>query len=228
MSITLQIEEGRTKAFCSYCGAQILVSNENEHIYRHIDEARITEAEARKAIRLKELELEEAQLKKQTVFVHPTDHTRKVLTYVWLAVSLVLLSIAIGLMLSKGNDDTPGWAGGFLFLFYACAPIIGGGAYLVFKFLPEKEYEKELLRAGGVRFPKGLEPFSESTVEAVQKSLAAAGFANVTCISKHDVVLGLFQKAGKIETISVDGKEITAGGHVYLPSAQIIITYHGR
>ncbi len=29
--------------FCSYCGTQIIATNENEHIYRHIDEAKIRE-----------------------------------------------------------------------------------------------------------------------------------------------------------------------------------------
>ena len=131
-------------------------------------------------------------------------------------------------MLSNGDDMMHGFLGGFLFLFYACAPIIGGGGYLIFKVIPEKEYEKELLKEGGIRFPKGLEPFSENFCENVQRSLSSAGFTNITCISKHDVVLGLLQKPGKIETITVDGKEITSGGHVYMPSAQIIITYHGR
>ena len=37
----LNIEEGRSQAFCSYCGTKILVHNDNEKIYRHIDEAGI-------------------------------------------------------------------------------------------------------------------------------------------------------------------------------------------
>lgn len=55
----LSIEEGREKVFCSYCGAQIIITNENEHIYRHVDEARIREAEINKTLELKRLELEE-------------------------------------------------------------------------------------------------------------------------------------------------------------------------
>ena len=37
----LPIEEGRNQVFCSYCGSKIIITNENEHIYRHIDEAEI-------------------------------------------------------------------------------------------------------------------------------------------------------------------------------------------
>lgn len=54
----LSIEENRASAFCTYCGAKVIISNENEYIYRTIDEAEIKKSEDRKEIRLKELELE--------------------------------------------------------------------------------------------------------------------------------------------------------------------------
>lgn len=57
---SLPIEEGRDRIFCSYCGTQVIVTNENEHIYRHIDEAGVKQAETDRMVRLRELELEEA------------------------------------------------------------------------------------------------------------------------------------------------------------------------
>ena len=36
---TLSIEENRTQAFCTYCGAKVLISNENEYVFRKVDEA---------------------------------------------------------------------------------------------------------------------------------------------------------------------------------------------
>ena len=44
----LKLDESQEQALCPYCGTKVLLRNENEHIYRHIDEAR-----------MKELELEE-------------------------------------------------------------------------------------------------------------------------------------------------------------------------
>ena len=38
---TLPIEEGREQIFCSYCGSKIIMTNENEYIYRKVDEAEI-------------------------------------------------------------------------------------------------------------------------------------------------------------------------------------------
>ena len=61
---TLDVEEGRKQLFCSYCGTKVMIDNDNEYIYRHIDEAGIKQAEADKLIRLKELELEEKENEK--------------------------------------------------------------------------------------------------------------------------------------------------------------------
>lgn len=55
----LNIEEDREQAFCTYCGTKILLHNENERVYRRIDEAGIKQAETDRIIRLREIELAE-------------------------------------------------------------------------------------------------------------------------------------------------------------------------
>lgn len=55
----LPIEEGRTQVFCTYCSAKVIITNENEHIYRHIDEAGIKQAETNRMVRMRELDLAE-------------------------------------------------------------------------------------------------------------------------------------------------------------------------
>ena len=215
---TLSIEENRTQAFCTYCGAKVLISNENEYVFRQIDEADIKKAETERIIRMRELEIAEKN-----------SSLRKVLTIIWLIVTLVLLVIAVILMLSPGNDDMPGWAGGFLFLVYACAPIIGGGGYLVFKWLPEKENEKIIEKQGGIRFPGELAPFSDKKYFPVEDTLRSAGFTNVTCVNLH--ALNMFTalvSSDKIDKITINGKAITSGGKIYMPDVPIVITYHGR
>lgn len=54
---TLNIEEGREQAFCTYCGTKVLLHNENEYIYRHIDEAGVKQAETDRIVRMKQMEL---------------------------------------------------------------------------------------------------------------------------------------------------------------------------
>ncbi len=37
----LSVEKGRENYFCSYCGAKLLLHNENEYIHKNIDEAAV-------------------------------------------------------------------------------------------------------------------------------------------------------------------------------------------
>lgn len=56
----IDIEEGHKQCFCKYCGTKILIDDGNStYTYRKVDEARIKEAEVDKAIRLKELEIDQ-------------------------------------------------------------------------------------------------------------------------------------------------------------------------
>lgn len=55
----IPIQEGTAQITCSYCGSKFAITNENEFVYRHVDEARVRQAEIERMIRLKELEMEE-------------------------------------------------------------------------------------------------------------------------------------------------------------------------
>lgn len=210
---SLPIEEGRTQVFCSYCGTKVLVTNENEHIYRHIDEAGIKQAETDRMVRMRELDLAER-----------SSSNRKTLTIVWLVATAIMLIVSIVMMVLPDSDVG---LTGILLLELTVGLAIGGGV-LIFKVLPEKENEKVLIQSGGIRFPKDLEPFSEKNYEVIMSSLRNAGFTNISCINLHDLTFGILQKPGKIEKITVDGKEVTSGGKVYMPSVPITITYHGK
>lgn len=225
----LPIEEGRERIFCSYCGTPVVITNENETIVRHIDEAKIKRAETDRMIQLEQLELEKKRLDQEIRDAERAGKLQSVLTKIWIVFVIILFCICIGLIFTQENDGgMPGWVGAFLFLLYIGAPIAIGGGVLVFKVLPEKTTQKRLISQGGVRFPKKLEPFHEQDFHHMKQVLKASGFKNVECINKHDVILRLFTKADRVETVSVDGKIITSGGKVYLPDTPITITYHGK
>lgn len=214
----LPVEKGRERLFCSYCGTQVIITNENEHIYRYIDEAGMVQADNSKEIRMRELSIEEQR-------GYFNDNLRKTLIIIWLIVSILLLVIGIGIMFMTGEE---GPFLGFGFLVYVGGPVIGGGAYVVFKLIPEKENEKYLARSGGIKFPKSLEPFSGKNYEVIYSTLINLGFTNIVCINMHDLTVDLLEKKGEVEKVIVDGKNITLGGRVYMPNTPISILYHGR
>lgn len=69
----LQIEDGHKECFCQYCGHKILLDDgsvgvnmnvNTTHTYHKVDDARLKEAEVDKLIRIKELEMKEAEFRK--------------------------------------------------------------------------------------------------------------------------------------------------------------------
>lgn len=100
------IEEGRTQAFCSYCGTKFMINNENEQIFRTIDEARIKENETDRLIRLKELELEEKRREEEA-------RSKKIKMIISLTLGTIgILMLAVGFMMgsASGDGDSPYYA----------------------------------------------------------------------------------------------------------------------
>ena len=90
----LEIEEGRTSCFCSYCGTKVQIQNENEYVYRHIDEAGLKRAETERMVRMKELEIEEEKRKNRK------KHIR-----IWLITTVTLIVIGIiGMVIDMEAD----------------------------------------------------------------------------------------------------------------------------
>ena len=55
----VQPEENKEFAICSYCGTKVALTNENENISRHIDDADVKRAETEQIMKIKEMEQEE-------------------------------------------------------------------------------------------------------------------------------------------------------------------------
>lgn len=208
-------EDNRDFCFCEYCGAKILL-DDYRSTHRVIDEAKIKEVESVHNIRMRELDLEEKTKRNY-------NELSKVLTIIWIIITVVLIVVISGIWLL-----TEDFANAFLALFYLAGPIVGGGAYLIFKVLPEKELEKNISKNGGIKIPKSLHPFKEQNVETMQMVLKNMGFTDVSCVNLHDVKIGLLQKAGAVESVTIDGQTIKSSGKLYLPQAKIVITYHGK
>lgn len=220
----LSFSDDRDFGFCEYCGTKILL-DDYRSTQRIIDEAKIRQVEAEKEIRLKELALQESRYNQQAKETKHSKATRKILLYIWIIVFLLLTVLTILLFVI---GDTMQQGMGALILLYFDLPIMIGGPILLFKVIPDKEAEREMLKNGGIRFPKSLIPFYDKDVETVRTTLLHAGFENITIINKHDIRIGLFQKPNLVESISVAGERIQSGGKVYMPETPIVITYHGR
>ena len=98
----LKIEDNRRQAFCSYCGIKLPIYNDNEYIYRHIDEAEIKNAETELIVRMKQMELMEKRLDYER-----KARTRK--TLICLGMGLLgIIMVVVGFIAGEasGNPDS--------------------------------------------------------------------------------------------------------------------------
>lgn len=109
----MDIDQTRDMAYCTYCGTKILIHNENEKIYRRIDEARIRETETERLIRLKELELLEKEQEDKR------KRARAKIKWSLLLGTIGILMFIVGYALgeSTGDSDSMFYMIGFMGLF---------------------------------------------------------------------------------------------------------------
>lgn len=202
---SLDVEEGRQQIFCSYCGTKVMVQNDNEYIYRHIDEASIKQAEADKIVQLRKLEIierkraEAAKVKRVKIIV-----------------SILVGILGIGLMIAGAG------MGGLVGL------LVLEGVMFIW-ILSDKDKEDDELDFGDkVKVPSGISGYESKSYSAIEAMFVSAGFTNVRCVPLNDLTMGLLKKPGMVQSITIRGKEITSGGKKFSPDAPVVISYHSH
>ena len=200
----LPIEEGRDRIFCSYCGTQILMTNENEQTIRHVDEASIRKTEAEEMLRLKELELEEKE----------NERSRKgrIAAY---AVSLIIL--AAGLVMSSTGSGS----GAQAILF---AMIIAGFTFIVGD--DKKKKARRTSFSDEVQITKNMQNYSGKDYIKVASLFQASGFTNVSANSLRDLSFFSSKKDGQVESVSINGNDDFEAGDIFSKTDHVVITYH--
>ena len=208
-SADLQIEDGREYAFCTYCGARVMIANDNEHIYKMIDEARIKQAETDRMVRMRELDMEE----KSTI-------PRKVLMIIWLTVSIALLLVGV-IGFGIGNEGLGGIGLGIgmnVALWGALGLFVGG----------DKKKKKRFVGENEVAITTAMMDCVDYHYNKAVILYKNAGFMNINAIPLHDLTRFNLKKEGMVESVTINGEEEFEEGEVYPKNANILITYHSK
>lgn len=203
----LQIEQTREFAFCSYCGAKVMISNDNEKVLRTIDEARIRQAETDRIIRLRELEMEEKnRISKKNQII------------VWISITLALLLMGI---IGYSVDNF----GMEMCMLLAINTGLWGGIII---FTADKKKTKTVMGTDGIRITAPMmdcvdRPYNNAVI--LYKNV---GFKNINAIPLHDLGRINQKLEGKVESITINGSDEFEEEEVYPKNANILITYHSR
>ena len=221
---TISNESDRKIAFCTYCGTKILLKDENEYTIRTIDEAgiktaeaRIAEAEATHAIRMKEMEMAEKSSK----------NTRPV-AFVCGALGLVFVLIAVLYHIEMIPNATVNEDGksilGMLFLMgiflILCSIVIAMEGV-------ESARKEQGRKAGMINYPYiHYDQLKKTDYTSMMEILTSAGFSKVKAINMSDLMLKSSKKRKKVERVMING-EPPESDRWYEKDAEIVITYHG-
>ena len=213
----INVDENREKGFCSYCGAPIIVSNENEHIYRHVDEAELLRAETEKIQLLNRIKREEEIRAEEAKKEADAKKMKKIKWYVCGGlIGIGLLSFLIGALAGK--------------LFYALLPglcFIFVGMMVSFVWEPDKRNRKnhnDML----ITLPASVHPNVQTVHYVIAEDvLRKAGFKNIKCIPLNDIRFGFFVNDGEVESIMANNRYVAPGSQLD-PETPIYISYHSK
>lgn len=201
---SLDVEEGRQQIFCSYCGTKVMIQNDNEYVYRHIDEASIRRSEVEAMLRMRELELKEKENERK--------HKGRRIAYIVAAAFTVVGLIAMTF-------------GGYVGLY----AIFAGLLIAEFTFIGKEtgvEKKQNVVTADEVQVTEKMESYSEKNYNSIMALYHAAGFTNVTAVPLNDLNVFTFKKNGCVEEVTINGDGDFEEGDVFPKSAAVIITYH--
>lgn len=204
----ISYEEGRKKLFCSYCGTQINITNDNEFFYHHIDEAEVKQAETDQMVKLRKMELEE-KLLESSEKVKPLK--------IKLSIGLGIIG-AIGLIVGFSGEIKIG----FMFVGYVCL--------LAICLLWAKEIDGKSSADGKILVPEAIAGYKKKNYLSIEAIFKSAGFTNIQCVplkDLHSATDKAFRaKNLMVESISINGDTVYPGRGKYDEAASIVISYH--
>lgn len=206
---SLDVEEGRQQIFCSYCGTKVMIQNENEVVYRHIDEAELKQAETDRMVQMKKLEMAE-----KSMAANEKTKSLKIKVSIGLGV-LMVASFAFSCI---GDMNLGGMMVGMfcamaLMMMWLAGGFFGGNSG------PDPD--------GSLRIPMSVARYEGKFRQDVETMLESAGFTNIKCVPLKDLNMGLLVKPGMVATVTVRGEDVrTAFRKKFSPEAPVVITYH--
>ena len=210
----LSAETDRDAIFCIHCGVKILLNDENTYTIRNVDEAKIKQAETDHIIRIKQIEMAEKR-------AEATQRNLKLKVIISLSLAIVgIFMMVIGGMAGQASGDPD--SGFYMLTLIGFFPLMGA-AYI---WLNSKKEDDGNDYGDMVRVPSAVDSLQSKNHAVIVSIFKAAGFKNVQCIPLNDLTIGILKKPGMVESISINGNEITSSGKKFPSSASVVISYH--
>lgn len=201
----LFVQNGKEYTFCIYCGTKVMLRNDNIHIYRNYDEAKIRQAETERMVRLREMEIAEKEKERERI--------GKIVAY-----SIAGVLGIVGTIICMVNA-----AAGAICIFFGV--IIA--EVTLFKGKPDRK-ERRYVGPDEVVLTEPMLYYEDRTYQSMVMLYKGAGFTNVSAVPLKDIGLFGQRKNGRVEQVTINGSDEYEVGDIVLKNANILITYHSK
>lgn len=207
------IEEDSNETYCPYCGAKILINNENEYVYRNIDEAAVKQAETDRIVKLKQMEIAEKERE---------SNGRIKATKLKLALALGIIGI-IFLIIGNVIAVAPGDPNSNFYMLAMVGFLMVLGAIYLVVSASKNNHEND---PNYVKIPDTVIDYKKKSYQSIEAILKSAGFTNIKCVPLNDLTTGFLKKPDMVESITINDTEVTSGGKRFPRDASVVILYH--
>lgn len=215
----LPMEEGRKTMFCSYCGSQVMMVNENEYKYEvthhYIDDAKIMRAETSRA----EKEAEQAYKLRALELENKIDRRRQIGWWIVYGIIFVLVAASVFDMIGKDEPTPLGMLGILLSM------VIAMLAFITKSEENEKIRDEKAIRSGKIRLTEKALDYEGKNYLEMRNTFYNLGFTNVRLDNAQDLTFGIFKKSGSVFDIVINGG-LPSKTKWYDPNSKVIIKYH--
>lgn len=218
----LPMEEGRKTMFCSYCGSQVMMVNDNEYKYEvthhYIDDAKIVRAETKRA----EKEAEQAYKLKVLELENQKDRRRQIGWWIVYGTIFVLITVGVIGMSLADQYDTAGLVGFFGILL---AMIMAVLAFHAKSEENDKTKDEMAIRSGKIKLNDEALDYDGEDYLKIRDIYYRLGFSNVQLENAQDLTFGIFNKSGAVYDVMINWDE-PSDTKWYDANDKVIIKYH--
>lgn len=213
----LEVPEGPRKImYCAYCGAKIILQDDNEYTVNihTTDDADVERAKTDQMVKEHQIELSK---------MREANRGRKLRLKIKYTIILALIGSAL-LILGFIAGDASGDSDSSLYML----SILGEFTLfsIVFVWTHEDKDDEPIDFSDRAKIPNGVSDFESKDYRTIEAILKGAGFKDVQCIPLNDLTTGWIKRPGKVASITVNGEEIHSVGSKYPRDSAIMIMYH--
>ena len=103
-------------------------------------------------------------------------------------------------------------------------PLMGAG--YIWLFSRKNDDDDDMDFGDKAKVPSSISDYEKKNYSAIEAMFVSAGFTNVRCVALNDLTMGVLKKPGMVDSITINGREVTSGGKKYPKDAAVVISYH--